>query len=359
MKIIPRYMLKHFLPIFALSMVAFLGLYLIVDFFEKIDELLEKNVSGHDALAYFLFKTPFIAMQGMPLMSMLAALIALGILRRNRELVALQSVGVSAARFTAPIVLAACVISAVHFGFGETVARSLNQKAQLIWQQQVQRKKVSLTWMQENVWYHGQNVIYQVRLHDRKKQTLEKVTVFFLDDQFKLVERVDARRLRWQDGGWLAEEGLILRFSGAETQQEWFDQRKLEVAETPDDFSSLATLPEDLGWLDLYEYTKKIRHEGYNSLPYEVELHQRMASSFTIVILALLGIFIALRQGLHGGIAVSTGVGLIIAFAYLTTLHLGCSLATANILPPFIGVWSANILSVAVAAYLWITEHAT
>ncbi len=359
MKILPRYILRHFLPIFAIAMVAFLGLYVIVDFFEKVDELLEKNVPVRDAFAFFLLKMPFIAMQGVPLMTMLAALIALGILGRNRELVALQSVGVSATRYTGPIVLAAAVIALVHFGFGETGARSLNQQAQLIWQQQVQHKKTALTMTQENVWYRGQNVIYQIRLHDRKNQTLEKVSLFFMDDAFKLTQRVDARRLRWQDGGWLAEDGLLLRFSGAETQQEWFDQRKIDLAETPDDFASLATLPEDLGWLDLYEYTKKIRHEGYNAIPYEVELHLRMASSFTTIILALVGIFIALRQGLQGGIAVSTGIGLIVAFFYLAMLHLGCSLATASILPPFIGVWSANILFSALAVFLWMTEQTT
>lgn len=359
MKIIPRYILRHFIPIFALAMVAFLGLYLIIDFFEKIDDLLEKQVPPSDAFAYFLFKTPFIAVQGIPLMALLGTLISLGILRRNRELVALQSVGVSATRYAGPIVIAAIAIAGLHFGFGETAARSLNQQAQMIWQQDVQHKKAALTWSQENVWYHGQNLIYQIRLHDRNKQTLEKVSLFFLDEQFRLVQRVDARRLRWKDGIWLAEEGLVLRFSGAETEQEWFDERKFDLSETPDDFASLATLPEDLGWLDLYEYTKKIRHEGYNSIPYEVELHLRVASPFTTIVLALVGILIALRQGLHGGIAVSTGVGLIIAFFYLALLHLGCSLATANILPPFIGVWSANILFSAVAAFLWMMEGAT
>ncbi len=356
MKIVPRYILKHFLPIFALCMVAFLGLYLIVDFFEKIDELLEKRVAPQDALSYFFLKTPFIALQGIPLMTMLASLIALGILRRNRELVALQSVGVSATRYTGPIVLAAAAIAVLHFGFGETVARSMNQRAQMIWQQEVQRKKPALTWMQENVWYHGRNVIYQIRLHDRKQRTLEKVSLFFLDDQFRLVGRIDARRLRWETDGWLAENGLLLRFSGAETQQEWFTERKLDLEETPEDFSSLATLPEELGWLDLYEYTRRIVREGYNAIPYQVELHLRMASSFTTIILALVGIFIALRQGLHGGIAVSTGIGLLIAFFYLAMLHLGCSLATANLLPPFIGVWSANILFSALAVLLWMTE---
>lgn len=356
MKIIPRYILKHFLPVFALSMVGFLGLYVIVDFFEKFDDLLENRVPAYTAFAYFLFKMPLIAVQGIPLMALLGALISLGILNRNRELIALQSVGVSASRYAAPIVLAAVGIAGLHFGLGETAARSLNQEAQRIWQHDVKQKKASLTWSQENVWFHGQNVIYQIRLHDRRDQTLEKVSMFFLDSQFRLVERVDARRLRWSEGAWTAEDGLSLRFEGSDTHQEWFDRRTFDLEETPEDFESLATLPEDLGWLDLYRYTQKIRHEGYNSLPYEVELHLRVASPFTTIVLVLVGILLALRQGLHGGIMVSSGVGLIIAFIYLATVHLGCSLATANILPPFIGVWAANILFTALAAFLWMTE---
>ena len=34
MRIIPRYILRHFLPVFVLSILSFLGLYLVVDFFE-------------------------------------------------------------------------------------------------------------------------------------------------------------------------------------------------------------------------------------------------------------------------------------------------------------------------------------
>ena len=356
MNILSRYVLKHLLPVFALALLAFVGLYLIIDFFEKVDDLLEKQVPVIHVIRYFLYKLPLVAMQGIPMCLLLATLIALGILKRNRELIALRAAGIHAFRYAGPIVMAALVVAAVHFGVGETFARSLNQKSQVIWQDYVQNRRQALSWSHENVWFRGRNIIYQIRVHDRKLQTLEKVSLFFLDDEFRLTERLDARRLRWEHEGWVAEDGLILRFSGQDIHQEWFDRRTLILEETLDDFLSLATLPEELDWLDLYRYTQKIRKEGYNAIPYEVELNLRTAAPVTTLILTLLGITLALRQGLHGGIAAGVGLSLVVASIYMALTHLGSSLALAGILPPVVGVWAGNLIFAAVASYLWLRE---
>jgi lipopolysaccharide export system permease protein len=356
MKIIPRYVLKHLLPVFGLALLAFVGLYLIIDFFEKVDDLLEKRVPVYEVLLYFLCKIPLVAMQGIPMSLLLATLIALGILKRNREIIALRAAGIHTMRYAGPIVLAALAVAVFHFAVGETLARGLNQKSQVIWQEYVQNRRQALSWKQENVWYHGHNVIYQIRVHDRKLQTLEKVSLFFLDDQFRLMERLDAKRLKWEGNGWIAEEGLLLRFSGQEIHQEWFDKHPLSLRETLDDFSSLVTLPEELDWLDLYHYTQKIRNEGFNAIPYEVELNVRAATPVTTLILTLLGITLALRQGLHGGIAVGVGLALIVASVYMALTHVGSSLAIAGILPPVVGVWSGNMIFGALALYLWLRE---
>ena len=59
MKIIPRYVLKHFLPIFALAISGFVGIYLIVDFFEHVDQMLENNLpSGRLSTPIFSAKFP-------------------------------------------------------------------------------------------------------------------------------------------------------------------------------------------------------------------------------------------------------------------------------------------------------------
>lgn len=353
MQIIQRYVLRSFLPAFVLSLFAFSALYFIVDFFEKLDDILEKQVPAATAIGYFVYKTPLIVVQGIPLAALLAALITFGILKRNRELVALQAAGVGPLRYMTPIIVGAAFIAVAQFGLSETVARSLNQRAQEIWYEQIQHKKA--TWKQENVWFRGHNVIYQIRYYDRYQKILNRVTIFTLDNEFKLLERLDAKQLRWEDDKWVADEGIVLKFTGNVAEQEWFYKKVMDLDERPEDFSSMETIPEELGWFDLYEYTDRIRKEGYNALPYEVELHSRVAFPLTTLVLALLGMAVSLRQGLHGGIPAGVGISLLIAFAYLAIMQVGSSLSTAGILPPIVGVWSANVLFAAAGSYVWKT----
>lgn len=356
MRIIPRYVLRHFFPIFALALSAFVGLYLIIDFFEKADHLLEKQVSFGDICLYFLYKVPFIVTQGIPMVVLLATLIALGMLKRNRELIALRAAGVNTTYYTGPILLAALAISLIHIIADEGMVRSMNRKSALIWEEQVKHSRSSIAWSRENVWYRGHDIIYQIRLYDSKRQVLERVSLFYLDPQSRLIERLDAKRFYWDGHKWIAEEGIILRFSGSVAQQECFDVKELALAETPKDFASIEAIPEELDWLSMYEYVKKVKLEGYNATPFEVELHMRAALPLTTFILALLGVTIALRQGLHAGIAVGVGVALMVAFVYFAVFQTGCSLATAGILPVSVGVWAANLIFGVLAGYLWLTD---
>jgi len=184
---------------------------------------------------------------------------------------------------------------------------------------------------------------------------MEKTSLFYLDSHFKLTQRLDAKRIRWKDNRWVAEDGLILNFKGADTEQEWFDERKLDLNETPEDFVSLESIPEELDFLSLYRYVHRIREDGFTATPYEVELQLRLAFPLTTFILSLLGITIALRQGIHGE-SQWVRAWVLVASIYLAVLQTGCALATAGILPPLVGVWAGNIIFVMLVAYLWITD---
>ncbi len=354
MKIIPRYVLQHFFPIFGLALLAFTGLYLIIDFFEKIEDIVKNALSLSDTVSYFLFKTPLIITQGFPMSILLAALITIGILKRNRELIAMRSAGIGTGLYAGPIVGASLLLCVLHFGMDETIARSLNKQAQELWQQV--KKVGSLSYRHENVWFRGRDAIYQIRLYDKRSQTMDKVSLFFMDSQFRMTQRLDARSLQWNGTRWVAMDGLLLRFSGNTTEQERFQEKELSLPESPADFADIETIPEQLNWADLLQYTRKIQQEGYNAAPYEVELHLRLALPLTSVILALLGISIALRQGMHGGMAAGLVIALVVAFLYLTVLQIGCSLGTVGILSPILGVWTGNVIFVALVGYLWMTD---
>jgi len=353
MTIIPRYVLKSFLSVLGVALFAFLGIYLVIDFFEKFDSLLGKQVLFIDSFRYFVFRIPLILSQGIPVSVLLSTLISMGILNRNREIIALKVSGVSAVTYAGPILVVSILLSILQFGISESIARPLNHQAEEIWQKKVEQRLNPMGWSKENVWFRGRDLIYQIRVYNQQTLALERVSIYFMGNDFHLMRRLDAKRVRWSGDRWIAEDGMIMELQGSGTRTTRFAEQELNVTETPEDFKTLATIPQELNWLDLYYYIKKLRQEGYIAVRYEVDWHLRLAFPITAAILALLGLAIAMHLGHRGGIAVGVGIGIVVVGLYLTALQVGGSLGTAGILPPFLAVWSSNVLFGVLGGYLY------
>jgi lipopolysaccharide export system permease protein len=358
LKIIPKYVLKHLLPIFALTTVGFTGIYLVVDFFERVDRLADNHLTFREIYTYFLCKIPLILTQGIPMAALLSAIIALGILKRNRELIAMETAGINPFYYVAPIAVAALVLSVIHFCVAELAARPLNQRVEEIWTVRVEHRKPSLWMNTENIWLRNENTIYQIRSYDPGKNVMQITSIFFMDPGFHLIRRIDARRISWTNPGWLAEDGLIISFRDGNKDQQWFERKQLDLKVTPSDFKSGEAVPRYLSWTELNRYVGKIEREGFSATPYRVDLHLRLASPFCTLIMTLLGTLVALRQGLHEGIAAGVGISLIIAFIFIAISNVGSSLAFAGSLPPFLGVWAGNVIFSAILCYFWIRGSA-
>jgi lipopolysaccharide export system permease protein len=362
LKIIPKYVLKHFLPILALATVSFVGIYLVVDFFERVDKMVDNHFSIKEIYAYFLFKIPLILTLGVPMAAILAAIISLGILKRNRELIAMETAGIAPRYYITPIAVAALLLALAHFSLAEFVARPLNKKLDETWAVRIEHSKPALWMNLENMWFRDENTIYQIRLYERAKNIMHIASIFFLDSKFRLAKRIDARSITWTNPGWLAEDGLIVTFQNGdngETDQQWFDRKPLDLRAKPSDFKAGETLPHDLSWTELHRYVQKIEGEGFSATPYRVDLHMRLASPVATLILTMLGVLIALRQGIHEGIAAGVGVSLIVAFAFVAVSNVGSSLASAGSLPASLGVWAGNIIFAALFCYFWIKVVST
>ena len=67
MTIISRYLTREIIKLFVLILAMVIGIYVTVDFFEKIDDFMEKGVPVTRAFVMFVFKSPFIISQIPPL----------------------------------------------------------------------------------------------------------------------------------------------------------------------------------------------------------------------------------------------------------------------------------------------------
>jgi len=94
MKIITRYLYKQFFVFLYISYY-FLVVYMVIEFFGKIDNFFEANATVGMAIAFLLYKAPFIILQLIPVSVLISVMLMLGLLSKHNEILALKSSGMS------------------------------------------------------------------------------------------------------------------------------------------------------------------------------------------------------------------------------------------------------------------------
>ena len=84
---------------------------------------------------------------------------------------------------------------------------------------------------------------------------------------------------------------------------------------------------------------------------YEVEIQKKFALAASCLVLALAGAAIAIRIP-RGGVWLVLGAVLVVATGYYFSLVAGESLANRQVISPFVAMWMANALLLAVALLL-------
>src|SRR5262249_3216506 len=84
------HLVRESLWAFALTLGAFIIIYLIADFFDRFDGFLRHDAAGGAIVRYFVFKIPLVVTQATPLAVLTGGIVGLGLLARQHEFVALR-----------------------------------------------------------------------------------------------------------------------------------------------------------------------------------------------------------------------------------------------------------------------------
>lgn len=352
-RLLERYVRREFLKIFSLSLSAFLLLYLVVDFFERIDQLVRADLGLAGMGRYILLKAPLALEQVLSPGVLLGAMLTFGLLTRSRETMAIRTSGLDILRLTRPVlglaVLAGLCLMALHLYLAPWSQASLN----LFWETQVQKKPPRSLINLEHFWYKGDRAIYNILLYRKSEQTLEGVKIFRFDEQFRLVQLVAARRAVWREGRWRLYQGNVQNFGQpGEDRMEPFQEMDLAVTETPQDFGGLERKIPEMNVEELLSFVNRLERDGYKSISYRLEVQNRFAMALAPLVLAILGLGLALRQEkvfLPGMVA----VGLAVMFAYWLFLGFSLSLGQAGRWPVVWAAWLPHLIFGTGAILLW------
>ena len=357
MKIISRYLYKEFFTFFVISLITFLLIYLVIEFFGKIDNFLEAHVPLKVAFLFFIYHIPFVIQQMTPVSVLISVMLTLGIMNKHNEILAIKNCGISLFRLFYPLVAISVFIGIGLFFLSESIVPITSSVANNIWKIQVEKRNTQGAYKLSHIWYRGKGSIYQIRSYDSRKNIIEGLSIFFFDDTFRLHKRIDARKAKWVEGLWYLNDGVIQIITpdgSRETVR--FRSHTIRLPETPHVFKRTMKAPEEMSFWELKKYTRKIREEGYDSTRCRVELHNKIAFPFISMVLTLIGIPLGLRKK-KGGIPFGITIGIGISFLYLLTFGFSRSLALSGALPTVLGAWLANLLFLFFGIYLILAEE--
>ena len=348
MRLLDRYVLRHFLQAYVYCIAGFISIWFIFDISDNISNFLDARVSRTLIFQYYLTQVPHVLVVLLPVALLLALLFSLGRMSRANEIVSMLTAGVSLARVLAPLLFMGLLTTAVSTALNYSLAPHAefsrkklmedpqSRRATLGSLAQIFRNRTDhRTWFIQQ-FYPGENVFNTVHVvqqdeNDRILTNYLATSVLYHPDT-KAWELREVKVVNYDEAGNIAKATV----SESVMITDW--------SETPYRLTSANLRAEQLGVPELRDYLH------YNAdfpptllAPFATHLQYRIALPWTCLVVAFIAAPLGIgysRRGILSGVASAV----LLAFAMNFVMHLFLALGEGARIPPWAAAWTPNIL---------------
>ena len=357
--ILDWYVLKHGLRISALAAVGLLGLFYIGSFIDLSNHLFTGRTNALMILRYLWWASPQFMYFLVPLAVLMGALVTIGALTKNSELIVMRACGISLYRAASPLLILAIIGSVILLGLEERVLAYSNRRADAY--NNAIRGRLPTTQELNRRWVTANNgAIYQYLYFEPGRNRLNGLSIYeFGKDASMLArrsyfesasfrgDREEKGQVTWQGAkGWRREFQPKLRFLAFTNQP--------IVMEGPGYFAAERVDAQYMSYGQLSEYVTSLEAGGFNVVPYVVALHRKLAFPFVTLIMALIAVPFAVTTGKHGAMY-GIGAGIVLAILYWTAISVFGAIGAGGLMAPALAAWAPNIIFGCMAMYLLLT----
>ena len=349
MRIINRYMLKELGGPFLASLLVTTLILAAGNIIQTVDMVMNKGVALFQVVKIFLLFLPYVLIFTIPLSVLAAILLGFGRLSGDNEVTALRTSGVSIYKVVLPIVVCGFIISLLSVPLNDKILPESEFAARKL------LKKIGIknptAMLEPGVFVKGFKD-YIIFIHDVKGNMLEDIRIY------QPQEGKPTRTIVAKAGEVIPlpeENSVKLKLSDGTADE--------ISSENPDEFYKLSfknyymTLNLDEA-VDTSTIQKKAREKSIKELlrdiknlsketiaviPLRIELHKKMALAFSSLVFVLAGIPLAITTHRRERF-VGFGLAIVLFLIYWGIMLSGIAFAIRGIIPPWLGVWSADIL---------------
>ena len=351
-KTMDLYVTRTFLFAYAICAVSFIGLFVLIEAFAKLDRFLRQDSSLIVTLfKYHLAMIPTVYANYMgPILTLAAAMFTMTTLNRQNELTPLKGAGISIYRVMAPIFFFAAGLTALTFYLKENVIPNYREPIRSALALSRSRPVNPMPYFDKDNGY-----LIRVSEYSTTAKIGRRVEVSESHPNGKWKQLLTAEQLEWvpsthsdmDEGAWVLLQGSIQRWdedgnlivnSSASTEERLLMPfRRMELTTTlkPVDLETSDMEIAYLSWQDLKtQYQRQPYHRHL-----AVKLHQHFAFPLSHIVLLFLGLpFVLNLQNRSNFMSLAMSFGICATFYLVSSIAMNVA-NQSDILPPILAAW--------------------
>ncbi|MBN1794554.1 MAG: LptF/LptG family permease [Candidatus Omnitrophica bacterium] len=357
MKLIDKYVVQEFMPVFVMALGGFFSLFAIIDLFSHLDEILRNQVPFAILLDYYGSMAPYVFVQITPIALLLASLYVLGNFNRHKELLAATACGISVRRMILPIFFISLLMSLSIFLVDNTYAVKRLGRATMIEDNQIKAEedRVEQKLLENITFYGSENRLFYIGLFDVEHNLMTDITILEHDKNNTVTSKIFASTASWAQKKWRFYHGMIMSLdkNGQLKGNPFvFDETIIPIRETPNELITGISQIEFMNFRELKAYIAKLGGKNNGTTRrLLVELYYKTAFPLSCIAILFVGIPLGVRTE-RGGNVMGFGKSIIIGLSYYGMLAVTTGLGKGGLLPPLASAWSTNISFMVFGAFL-------
>ena len=344
-KIIINYLLKNFLKTLLLVIAVFYCFGLIFNLFEEIEFFKNLNVSFYLPLMLTSIFIPSMIIKLLPFIIFISSMIFMIKIRNNKDLLTLKVYGYSNIKIFFILALSSFIVGWFILFVATPITSSLvkyYEKTKSIYAKDIDH----LVTVNKNGLWIKETLKNQERIITAFKPNsfeLNNVTIFHLNKNYKLKEKITAKSADISSNDWILKEVVVSSLDKGMFEYKKKDTYQINSIYDYEKINNLFKNFDTMSFLDIIVDYKVLLDNGYNEIFLKQSLHTMLSLPFFLFLMTAIASILTLNTLQRSDNLKFVAIGLVITVLVYYFKDLSLALGLTDRVPLILAIWSPVI----------------
>lgn len=286
--VLSRYLIKTYLEKLLLVLLVITGALILSNIFDLLHRVRGIHLQFDIFIQLVFLKIPYLIIELLPLVTMLATFMMHFALTKRNELFVLWTSGISIYKFLIPVVLINFLIAIIAITILNPISTYMLVKYEDLESKFTDKKTASLTLSNLGIMilehYNSERRIYVAESVSVEKRTMDNVSIFFIDSDNNFLYRIEANKAHFGDNKIFMDGVTYFEQHEAQKYEKYQIDSNLKI----ENLVEGVTPPDHLNFWNLPEAISKLSYAGFPTFKHQLYYSKLLFKPIIVVAYILL-----------------------------------------------------------------------